>query len=160
MRMVTAVTPLAWPPPEPAASIRKDRPGHRPHAPEVLLTGDSGFWGTPGHPQEKPQNEPWSDGGPVFKRVPKGARLLGEASLQPLKHHAIWDFWAWCHFLFFLRSNRSQLSPKQFGRPGLMAHLPVCQNQARFSCLRTWGPGGQFFGPQSLAAEPQATGIL
>lgn len=60
--MVTAVTPLAWPPPEPAASIRKDRPGHWPHAPEVRLTGDSGFWGTPGHPQEKPQNEAYSHG--------------------------------------------------------------------------------------------------
>lgn len=40
-----------------------------------------------------------------------------------------------------------------------MVHLPVCQNQACFSCLRTRGPGGQFFGPQSLAAELQATGI-
>lgn len=48
----------------------------------------------------------------------------------------------------------------QFGRPGLMAHLPICPNQARFSHLRTQGPGGQFFGPPSLAAEPQATGIL
>lgn len=33
-----------------------------------------------------------SDGGPVFKHMPEGARLLGEASLQPLKHHTVWDF--------------------------------------------------------------------
>lgn len=30
-----------------------------------------------------------SDGVPVFKHMPEGARLLGEASLQPLKHHSL-----------------------------------------------------------------------